>query len=190
MSTRLLFFMFLIFGCALLSSSALAQSDVFGVADTVTLTVEELEAGKWMIVASLTNDEELAAIDIPVKYTAGIAKVKLDSMTYAKGRIDFFSNKFENKDTTSQIVRFGGLAYLAPNKPPLKPGKGEIGRAYVSVYGDRKPGPFGVDSITVPPNATLMLVHKNATQIIPYLNIAMSKASEKAEGKTEGKKEE
>jgi len=172
MSRRLLLFFIMSISLLIFTGGVIAQSDVFDAVDTVTLAVEELEKGKWVIIVSLMNDEELAAIDIPVRYTAGIAKVKLDSMTYSKGRIDFFAYKFETKDSLNQVVRFGGLAYLNPKNPPLEPGSGEIGRAYVSVHGDREPGPFGVDTITVPPNASLMLVHKNARNIIPHLKIS------------------
>ncbi len=173
-------------GVVFMAGNVLAQSDPMGAADTVTLVITELEKGRWMIAAHVFNDEELAAIDIPLKYTAGIAKVKLDSMTYDQGRIGFFAYKFDQKDSLSQTVRFGGLAYLNPNNPALEAGSGEVGRAYLSVQGGKEPGPFAADTITLPPNAVLMLVDKGATSIIPVLKISTIKP-EKAT-KNEGKK--
>ncbi|MCP4567095.1 MAG: hypothetical protein GY841_05905 [FCB group bacterium] len=173
-------------GLVLTTGIVFAQTDPIGKVDTVTLYVETLAEGKWQISAHVFNDENIAAIDIPIKYTAGIAKLKVDSVSFVGTRMENFDMKNSPIDTTGQMMRFGGIAYMSPKKPPMPPGNGEIARIYISAVGDKKPGPFAVDTTTYPPNAVkMMLVDENAKTIIPALKII---AVEKSEGKAETKK--
>jgi len=165
------FTMFVAAGLFIMAAMASAQNDPIGKVDTVTLYVSALSEGKWMISAHVWNDEELAAIDIPIKYTAGMAKLIVDSVSFVGTRCEGFEQKHSQVDTLGQKMHFGGFAYMSPNKPPLAVGKGEIGRVYISAYGDKKPGAFAVDTATVAPNSTLMLVDKNAKVIVPALKI-------------------
>lgn len=150
---------------------ALAQNDPIGKIDTVTLKIETLSENKWMVTAHLWNDEELAALDIPIRFTAGIARVLIDSISFKDTRISYFAQKYSPVDTLNQVAHFGGLAYLGPDKPPLAPGEGVVARIYFSVKGDTKAGLFTVDTTTVPPNSSLMLVDRNAKIIVPALKI-------------------
>ncbi len=188
MSPRLLTTAILVAGLCLTAAAVSAQTDPIGKVDTVSLFLENTGEGKWMISAHVWNDEELAAIDIPVEYTAGIAKLGVDSVSYAGARIEYFTHKFNPTDSAGQTVRIGGLARMNPNKPLLAPGSGEIARVYISSRDKREPGIFAADSTTLPPNGTLMLVDKNAKSIIPVLKIVTVKPEKKAE-KTKGKKE-
>ncbi|MEE9442864.1 MAG: hypothetical protein V3V99_09385 [candidate division Zixibacteria bacterium] len=159
----------------LISGTSMAQSDPVGAIDTLTLVVNKIEDGKWMISVQLWNDEELAALDIPLGYTAGIAKLVVDSVSYAGTRIDYFAQKYMQADSIGQVMHFGGIAYMGPDKPPLEPGQGEIGKVYISVIGSKKPGPFAVDTAFYAPNNHLMLVDTEAKTIIPALKIETKK---------------
>ena len=189
MSPRLLITAILIVGLCLMTAAVSAQTDPIGKVDTVSLFLENTGKGKWMISVHIWNDEELAAIDIPIKYTAGIAKLDVDSVSYAGARIESFTHKFNPSDSAAQTVRIGGLARLTPDKPLLAAGSGEIARIYISSRDKREPGVFAADSTTLPPNGTLMLVDKNAKSIIPALKIVTVKPEKKAE-KDKGKKED
>lgn len=178
----------LIAGLLALAGTALAQEDAIGKTDTVTLVVDSPEPGKWVISASIWNDEDLAAIDIPIKYTAGIAPLKIDSVSYAGTRMEFFAQKYNPIDTANQTMHFGGFAYMGPDKPPMAPGSGEVARIYISAAGDKKPGVFAVDTCFMAPNSTLMLVDKNAKIIIPALKI-IDKADAKKEKEKKDKKD-
>jgi len=162
---------FLFAGLLILAGAVSAQEDPLGKIDTVTLVVSSLEAGKWMISASIWNDEDLAAIDIPIKYTAGISRLKIDSISYTGTRMENFAQKYNPTDTANQTMHFGGFAYMGPDKPPMPPGSGEVARIYISAMGDKKPGVFAVDTCFMAPNSTLMLVDKNAKIIVPALKI-------------------
>ncbi len=154
---------------------ASAQIDPVGNIDTLTLIVESLDDNKWVISANLWNDEELAAMDIPISYTAGVAKLVVDSVSYAGTRIEYFAQKYTQVDTVGQVMHFGGLAYVGPDKPPLAPGNGEVGRIYISLVGDKKPGPFAVDTALYAPNNHLILVDRDAKTIVPVVKIETKK---------------
>jgi hypothetical protein len=163
-------------GLCLTAGVAFAQDDPLGKVDTVSLFVETLADGKWMVSAHVWNDEELAAIDIPLKYTAGVAKIVVDSVSFAKTRVEGFALKSPQVDTAKQTMDVGLLAFMDPVKPPLPVGKGEVARIYFSVRGDKKPGPFAVDTTAYSSANTLMLVDVNAKTIIPVLRIEYKKA--------------
>lgn len=158
-----------------ISGTAMAQTDPVGAIDTLTLVVNKLEEGKWMVSVQLWNDEELAAMDIPLGYTAGIAKLIVDSVSYTGTRIDYFAQKYLQIDTVGQVMHFGGIAYMGPDKPPLEPGQGEVGKVYISVHDTKKPGPFAVDTAFYAPNNHLMLVNTEAKTIVPALKIETKK---------------
>ena len=66
----------------------------------------------------------------------------------------------------------------------MKAGSGEMARIYFSLKGEgdeRKAGNFAVDSTTVPPANSLMLVDVNAKTIVPYLKITGAAAGKEAE---------
>jgi len=175
------------FGLLVAAGAVSAQNDPIGKIDTLTLVVEELSPGKWMISAQIWNDEELAAFDIPIKYTAGMAKLVVDSVSYKKTRMENFAQKLNPIDTAKQVMHFGGFAYMSPDKPPMAPGNGEVARIYISATGDKQPGTFAVDTATIAPNNTLMLVDKEAKIIVPAFRIISKEAA--GEKKTpEGKK--
>ena len=176
-------------GLVMASGIVFAQADPIGAVDTVTLYVETLAEGKWKISAHVFNDENIAGIDIPIKYTAGIAKLKVDSVSFIGTRMENFDMKSTPIDTAGQMMRFGGLAYMSPNKPPMKPGNGEIARIYISTIGGKKPGPFAVDTTTFPPAVKMMLVDENAKPLTPALKIVtVEPKKEKAEKKKKSDK--
>lgn len=171
----------------LLVGTISAQNDPIGEIDTVMLVVDNPSPGNWVISAHVWNDEEIAAIDIPIKYTAGMAKLTIDSISYAGTRMEFFAQKYNPIDTARQTMHFGGFAYMGIDKPPMAPGEGEVARVYISATGDKKPGIFAVDTCYMAPNSTLMLVDKNAKIIIPALKIVDKKDLPKKEKKEKSK---
>lgn len=171
-------FVILVFGLFLLTGVVSAQNDPIGTIDTVSLFVENLGEGQWLVSAHVWNDENIAAIDIPIKYSAGMTKLIVDSVSFIGTRIENFAMKNYAVDTTNQIMHFGGFAYLSPDMPPMAPGSGEVARIYISVSGDEKAKAFAVDTTTYGTNSTLTLVDENAKSIIPALKIGVITAIE------------
>lgn len=182
---RTLAVIFVLMATLALSAAGWAQNDPVGKTDTVTLVVETIQPGKWVITASVWNDEELGGIDVPLKYTAGVATLGVDSVVFTGTRMETFAKTYDQVDTVNQTMHFGGFPYMAPNQPPLAPGSGEMARIYISVTGDKKPSAFAVDTTTMKPNNSLMLVDRTAKIIVPALKIvyADKKKSEEAEKK-------
>jgi hypothetical protein len=162
----------------LATTAAFGQMDPFGKTDTLTLTVHEVDNMSWMITGSLWNDEEIAALDVPIKYTAGVTKLLVDSVSYADGRMDYFAMKQHQVDTTGQAMHIGGFAYLGSDKPPLAPGNGQIFKIFISATGDKKGGVFAIDTTYYPPASTMQLVSKDAKSIVPALKILKAKAKD------------
>jgi hypothetical protein len=163
----------------LAAASASAQNDPFGKTDTLTLAVQDMGNNSWMVTGYLWHDEDLAALDVPIKYTAGIAKLMVDSVSFEGGRMDYFAMKQHQVDTTGQTMHIGGFAYLGSDKPPLAPGNGEMFKIYFSTIGDKKAGVFAVDTTFYPPASTMQLVSKDAKSIIPALKIIAVKPEKK-----------
>ncbi len=182
---RTLAVIFVLMATLALSAAGWAQNDPNGKTDTVTLVVETIQPGKWVITTSIWNDEDLGGVDIPIKYTAGVATLGVDSVVFTGTRMENFAKTYNQVDTVNQMMHFGGFPYMAPNQPPMPPGNGEMARVYISVTGDKKPSAFAVDTVTMKPNNSLMLVDKNAKIIVPALKIvyADKQKSENAEKK-------
>lgn len=168
---RTLAVIFVLAATLALSAAGWAQNDPIGKTDTVTLVVETIQPGKWVITTHVWNDEELGGVDIPIKYTAGVATLRVDSVVYTGTRMETFAKTYNQVDTLNQRMHFGGFPYMAPNQPPMPAGNGEMARVYISVTGDKKPSAFAVDTTTMKPNNSLMLVDKNAKIIVPALKI-------------------
>lgn len=156
-----------------------AQTDPYGKIDTLNLVVKQLSETSWLVSTQIWNDEELSAFDISVKYTAGIARLVVDSASFDNTRVSYFAWKSHQVDTTGQTINFGGVAAMGPDKPPLGPGVGEISRFYISAVGDKKPGPFAVDTTIFKNKNKLMLISKDATSIVPTVKIITLKEGEK-----------
>lgn len=178
---RTLAMIFVLMATLILSAAVWAQNDPIGKTDTVTLVVETIQPGKWVITTHVWNDEDLGGVDIPIKYTAGVATLKVDSVAYSGTRMEKFAKTYEQIDTTNQMMHFGGFPYMAPNQPPMPPGNGEMARVYISVTGDKKPSAFAVDTTTMKPNNSLMLVDKDAKIIKPVLKIVYADKQKKEE---------
>ncbi len=157
--------------CAISIGSAVAQEDPLGKIDTVTFYHEKIDDGKWLVSAHVWNDEYLAAISISMKFTAGVSKIKVDSVSYTGTRTEYFAQKYNPVDEENQTVLIGGLAYMGADKPPMSPGEGEVARVYLSAVDPKKADVLAVDTIYKEPNGTLMLVDKDAKTIRPAFKV-------------------
>ena len=61
-------------GMLLMAGSLLAQTDKTGVVDTMYIEPYQIDANNWAINVSLFNDEEIIAISMPMKFSAGETK--------------------------------------------------------------------------------------------------------------------
>lgn len=155
---------------------ASAQVDNFGVLDTVYVDVAKIDEHNWTMTVSCTNDEPVAGLSIPLKMTAGLNRIVADSAVYTGGRVENFALKAFRADTAIQCVMLGMVANLGPTNNVLAPGKGRLVTLFVSSIGNKPIEKLAVDTTTLQPNNSLMVVadrielNKEGDSVPPDLN--------------------
>lgn len=150
--------------CGLLAGAAVAQADSEKKPvpeqapakpsrhDSVTVTVEPA-AGKNQVRLDVfvVNTEPVAGLPLPLKVTAGNAKMNFDSVSYAGGRVEYFQLKAANADTANQTLLLGLIADLSGSKPPLAPGRGKAFSIFYSGSAPVTAEQVKVEPVVLPP---------------------------------------
>lgn len=145
-------------------------SDRFGKPDKITIEIAPFgKPGKWAVGVMLENDEELAAITVPLKFGKHVGQFVLDSVSFGNTRVAYFALKTTNSYDTLNAVLIGLLYCLDDNRPPLEPGTGMVARLYFTQKSNpgREAVPLVIDSTYFPPYNTLELVTPSAVPITP-----------------------
>jgi hypothetical protein len=151
-------------------SGANKPSDRFGKPDKITIEIAPLgKPGKWAVGVMLDNDEELAAITVPLKFGERVGQFVLDSVSFGNTRVAYFALKTTNSYDTLNAVLIGLLYCLDDNRPPLEPGTGMVARLYFTQKSnpEKEAQPLVIDSTYFPPYNTLELVTPSAVPITP-----------------------
>ncbi len=144
--------------------------DRFGKPDKITIEIAPLAiAGQWEVGILLENDEELAAITVPLVYGKYVDEFTLDSVIFRDTRISYFALKTTNHFDSLNTVLVGLLANLGDNRPPLAVGRGPVARLYFTQTQEvqKTPLPLVIDSTFFPPYNNLELVSGSAAPIRP-----------------------
>ncbi|MCH7689627.1 MAG: hypothetical protein IIA17_01105 [candidate division Zixibacteria bacterium] len=144
--------------CLLLTAVSNAQTDNYGKTDTLYADVEKIGESSWTITISLTNDEYIGGMSVPLRMSAGTVKIVGDSAIYTGGRVDHFTMKLFRPDTAIQCITLGMVANLGPTNKTLTPGSGRLVTIYVSSLDGSPIEKLIVDTATTSPNNSLMLV--------------------------------
>lgn len=144
--------------CLLLTAVSNAQTDNYGKTDTLYADVEKIGESSWTITISLTNDEYIGGMSVPLRMSAGTVKIVGDSAIYTGGRVDHFTMKLFRPDTAIQCITLGMVANLGPTNKTLTPGSGRLVTIYVSSLDGSPIKKLIVDTATTSPNNSLMLV--------------------------------
>lgn len=142
----------------LLSPTVNAQVDIFGNPDTVYADISKINDNSWTVTISVTNDELVEGLSIPLKITAGLNKIVADSAIYAGGRVEKFALKAFRPDTAIQCATLGMVANLGPTKNSLVPGSGRIVTLFISSLENKPIEKLMVDTTTTHPNNSIMIV--------------------------------
>lgn len=132
--------------------------DNFGVMDTLYAELGKIDNTNWSITISLTNDENVVGLSIPLKFSAGNNRIVADSAIYAGGRADNFSYKGVRPDTAIQCVTLGMIANLGPSQKSIAPGKGRLVTIFISSLDNETIENMVVDTTTTSPNNSLMVI--------------------------------
>lgn len=156
--------------------------DGFGKPDKITIEVAPLAAkGQWVAAVVLENDEELAAITIPLKFGERVGQFKLDSVRFDNTRVSYFALKTTNSHDSLNSVLVGLMYEFGGDRPPLAPGIGQVARLYFTQQGKpaNPPVPPAIDSTFFLPYNTLGLVTPSAEAITPiFETVRMEKLTE------------
>ena len=153
--------------CFLLPAVSYAQTDKYGKTDTLYADVEKIGENSWTITISLTNDEYIGGLSVPLKLSAGTVKIVGDSAVYTGGRVDHFTMKIFRPDTAIQCVTLGMVANLGPTNKTLAPGSGRLVTIYVSSLDGSPIEKLIVDTATTSPSNSLMIVADRIQQTDP-----------------------
>jgi hypothetical protein len=151
----------------LLVGSAFAQKDDDGAVDTIYAESYRIDDKTWAINVSVFNDEEILAISLPMKFSAGTTKIYADSTVFTGGRVEHFRVKNARSDSATQCVTIGLINDIGVSVPPMAPGKGRIATIFISSIDGSKVEALDVDTTTTPPGNSMQMVKPKVIEIIP-----------------------
>ena len=143
---------------SVMSAAGFAQVDFMGKTDTVFADLTKITDDSWSITINVTNDENILGLSVPLKLSGANVKVVADSASYSGGRVENFAYKGFRPDTAIQCVMLGMIANLGPSENKLAPGAGRIVTIFVSSLKGEKIEKLSVDTTTLSPDNSLMLV--------------------------------
>ena len=141
-----------------MSTAGFAQTDLMGKTDTVYADLARINDNSWSITINVTNDENILGLSVPLKLSGANVKVVADSASYAGGRVESFAYKGFRPDTAIQCIMLGMIANLGPSDNKLAPGSGRLVTIFVSSLNGEKIEKLSVDTTTLSPDNSLMLV--------------------------------
>jgi hypothetical protein len=161
MKNRMFWSVILALGCAV---SSFGQDNDPGEKDTLYISSVEVDAGEKAIVSiDFFNDEELAALTIPIAWSS--ADISLDSVSFVGGRIDYIGTKPLTIYNDIQKVVFGAIVFLEAN---IQPGAGLMATLHFDIPPGTPDQFVYLDTTTHPP-AELLFTNVNSTNFTPIV---------------------
>lgn len=150
--------------------AALAQQkhpfDENGKLDTVAVETRQLAESQWVAIVTLQNDENLAAMTLPLSWRPHNGHFRLDSASYSGLRTEYFALKTFYPDTIAGTILIGLISNLGTDRPPLEPGSGPIARLHFTSLKNPSEN-LVVDTAFVRPFNVLQLVTPDVRSILP-----------------------
>jgi len=143
---------------ACLPAMSMAQTDAFGIIDTVYADLAQIDKATWAVTISYTNDETVLGLSVPFSLDAGETKIVADSAIYTGGRVEHFAYKGFRPDTATQCITMGMVANLGPTTNKLYPGSGRLMTFYVSSLDKSPVEKLTIDTTTTHPQNSLLIV--------------------------------
>jgi hypothetical protein len=140
--------------------------DEFGQTDAVRLRVEQVHGSQWIAMVELSNDENIAAMTLPLRWRPRGGFFRLDSASYDGLRTEQFALKTFYPDSVKQTVLIGLISDLGTGLPPLPPGDGPIARLHFTAL-QVSVKPLDVDTTFIRPHNVLQMVTPDVSSILP-----------------------
>lgn len=135
------------------------NSDPLGERDTLFVEINRVDDNSWTINLSTYNDYTIFGISIPLRLTAGLRKVLIDSIVFTGGRVEHFELPLVRIDTAIQCLTVGLIAGLNPQVKPLAIGRGRIATIFAHSLGEGRAPALKVDTITTAPSNSLLFIN-------------------------------
>lgn len=135
--------------------------DQLGKLDTIYAELHQLDKSNWSITISMTNDENLVGLQLPMKMTSGLTRIVVDSIVYEGGRVADWAYLGKRADTAIQCVLLGMIANLGPSQKRLTPGSGRLATVFVSSIDDVPIDKLAVDTVTLSNISILAIADAN-----------------------------
>ena len=148
--------------------------DTSGRPDSVRIEIRNISNTHWQAVVSLTNDENLAAMTLPLRWSPRHGFFRLDSASYADTRTHYFAVKTFWPDTTKETILIGLISDLGSGLPPLEPGSGPIANLYFTMLKSTTK-PLTIDTVFIGPHNVLQLVTPDVQSLYPAFEVRSSK---------------
>ncbi|MDD4052239.1 MAG: hypothetical protein PHR28_10135 [candidate division Zixibacteria bacterium] len=132
-----------------------------------------LKAGKATVRIEFINDQDLAALTIPIGVKG--AGVKVDSVSFAGSRVEYVKTRPVTINENGQII-FG---VICMTEDFVAPGRGLMATLYMSVSDSAKVDQIKVDTTTVHP-AELLFTKASSASFVPTVVQGALKAPEAA----------
>ncbi|KAA3636670.1 MAG: T9SS C-terminal target domain-containing protein [Calditrichaeota bacterium] len=136
----------------------LAPTLIFAGANKFGMAAAKVTANNTVVVPlEISNSVELAALDIPLRFSEGVT---LKEVTFEGTRVDYFDFKVANINNEDRTVVIGLLPQFTPeNKPELAVGEGAIANLVFEVN-DQSATDITLEPIELSnPSHTLTFVH-------------------------------
>jgi hypothetical protein len=155
-----------VFACMLMvmisASAVMAVEDVDDSAPDSILfgSPAPLKAGKTAVRIEFVNDQDLAALTIPIVVKGG--GVKVDSLSFAGSRVEYIKTRPVTIKDNGRVV-FG---VICMTEEYIGPGRGLMATLYLTVPDSLKAEQIKIDTTTIHP-ANLLFTKSNSASFIP-----------------------
>jgi hypothetical protein len=140
--------------------------DEYGILDTISIDVRASGQGHWIATIVLQNDENIAAMTLPLQWRPHGERFRLDSASYVGLRTEYFALKTFYPDTVEGTILIGLISDLGNGLPPLEPGRGAIARLHFTALSDSAES-LAVDTTFIRPHNVLQMVTPDVRSVLP-----------------------
>lgn len=142
---------------ALLVPLWIATAADVGNRDVVKFGQARMENGYVIVPVIVVNDEQLVAVDLPLKYSEGAV---LEKVEFAKDRVGHFEGQFSRIDADQNQVILGLISTISSIKEDLVAGNGPVAELYFKV--NNGVSSFSIDAAyTKTPHHEPMLIYND-----------------------------
>lgn len=144
-------------------ANGILASDEKGPDSLLISSAKIAPGGSAPIRIDFVNDQELAAIQVPIRVQGGLL---IDSVSFANSRVDYLGTKEDTISADRQMVFLGTICIT---EAYIQPGRGQFVTIYVSCPDSVSEAVLPVDTTQFDDSSlrSLLFVNKNSSDFVP-----------------------